>query len=193
MKEVISRDAALAALKEYNHEPFHIQHALTVEGVMRWYANELGYGEDEDFWATTGLLHDIDFELSPEQHCQKAPELLAAGGVGEDMIHAICSHGFGLCCDVEPERYMEKVLYTIDELTGLINACAIMRPSHSVMDMELKSVKKKYKQSSFAAGVNRAVIEDGCRRMEAPLDEVISETLAGMREVADAIGLGMAE
>ena len=120
-------------------------------------------------------------------------EILAGRGVDESVIHAICSHGFGLCCDVEPERYMEKVLYTIDELTGLINACAIMRPSHSVMDMELKSVKKKYKQSSFAAGVNRAVIEDGCRRMEAPLDEVISETLAGMREVADAIGLGMAE
>ena len=193
MQSNLTRESALALLKTYNKEPFHIQHALTVEGVMRWYANELGYGADADYWATVGLLHDIDFENWPEEHCRKAPELLRAAGVGEDMIHSICSHGYGLCSDVEPERYMEKVLYTIDELTGLINACALMRPSHSVMDMELKSVKKKFKQPSFAAGVNRGVIEDGCQRMGASLDEVITETLAGMREVADSIGLGMAQ
>ena len=186
-----TREQAEALLGEYTKTEALLKHARAVEGVMRHYAALKG--EDLEYWGMVGLLHDLDYEMYPDEHCHKVSEILAGRGVVESVIHAICSHGFGLCCDVEPERYMEKVLYTIDELTGLINACAIMRPSHSVMDMELKSVKKKYKQSSFAAGVNRAVIEDGCRRMEAPLDEVISETLAGMREVADAIGLGMAE
>ena len=136
MRDVISREAALATLREYNKEPFHIQHALTVEGVMRWYANELGYGDEADFWATAGLLHDIDFEMWPEEHCVKAPELMKKAGCGDDLIHAVCSHGYGLCCDVEPEHEMEKVLFAADELTGLIGAAAKMRPSKSVMDME---------------------------------------------------------
>ena len=152
MKSQITRKEALALLKEYNQEPFHILHALTVEGVMRWYAKELGYAEDEEYWGQVGLLHDIDFEKYPEQHCVKAPELLRAGGVGEDMIHAICSHGYGLCSDVEPEHEMEKVLFAADELTGLIGAAARMRPSKSTKDMEVSSLKKKFKDKKFAAG-----------------------------------------
>ena len=138
MKECISREAALAALKEYNKEPFHILHGLTVEGVMRWYANELGCGEDADFWATVGLLHDIDFEMWPEQHCVKAPELLKKAGCSDEFIHAVCSHGYGLCCDVEPTHEMEKVLFAADELTGLIGAAARMRPSKSVMEEKVQ-------------------------------------------------------
>ena len=125
----ISREEAFELLKKYNKEPFHIQHALTVEGVMRWYAGELGYGDDADYWAITGLLHDIDFERYPEEHCQKAPELLKEGGVGEDMIHSICSHGYGICSEIEPQHEMEKVMFAADELTGLIGAAALMRPS----------------------------------------------------------------
>ena len=139
MQSNLTREQALDLLKTYNKEPFHIQHALTVEGVMRWYANELGYGDEADYWATVGLLHDIDFENWPEEHCQKAPELLRAAGVGEDMIHAVCSHAYGLCSDVEPVHEMEKVLFAVDELTGLIGAAALMRPSKSVMDMEAVS------------------------------------------------------
>ena len=146
MREHISREAAWAALRKYNQEPFHLQHALTVEGVMQWYAKELGYGDDAEFWGIVGLLHDIDFERWPEEHCQKAPELLREAGCGEDIIHAVCSHGCGLCCDVAPEHEMEKVLFAADELTGLIGAAALMRPSHSCQDMELKSLKKKYKE-----------------------------------------------
>ena len=164
MKECISREAALAALKTYNKEPFHILHGLTVEGVMRWYANELGYGEDADFWATVGLLHDIDFEMWPEQHCRKAPELLKKAGCSEEFIHAVCSHGYGLCCDVEPTHEMEKVLFAADELTGLVGAAARMRPSKSVMDMEVSSLKKKYKDKKFAAGCSsRASCSSACR------------------------------
>ena len=146
----ITREAALALLKEYNSEPFHIQHGLTVEGVMRWYAQELGYGSDADFWATAGLLHDVDFERWPEEHCKKAPELLRPAGCSEELIHAVCSHGYGICCDVEPEAEMEKVLFAADELTGLIGAAARMRPSKSVQDMELSSLKKKFKDKKFA-------------------------------------------
>ena len=145
----ITRDEALNLLKTYNKEPFHILHGLTVEGVMRWYAKELGYGDEEDFWGICGLLHDIDFELYPEQHCTKAPELLKAGGVGDDMIHAICSHGYGICCDVEPVHEMEKVLFAADELTGLIGAAARMRPSKSTRDMEVSSLKKKFKDKNL--------------------------------------------
>ena len=181
MKEVISRDAALAALKEYNHEPFHIQHALTVEGVMRWYANELGYGEDADFWATTGLLHDIDFEMWPEQHCLKAPELLEKAGCDADLIHAVCSHGYGLVCDVEPVHEMEKVLFAADELTGLIGAAARMRPSKSVMDMEVSSLKKKFKDKKFADGCSRDVITRGAEQLGWELDTLIERTLAAMQ------------
>ena len=158
MQSNLTREQALALLKTYNKEPFHIQHALTVEGVMRWYANELGYGADADYWATVGLLHDIDFENWPEEHCRKAPELLRAAGVGEDMIHSICSHGYGLCSDVEPVHEMEKVLFAADELTGLIGAAALMRPSKSVADMELKSLKKKFKDKKFAAHWEHSVV-----------------------------------
>ena len=183
------RAAALALLKKYNTEPFHIQHALTVEGTMRWYAQELGYGEDADFWATVGLLHDVDFGTWPEQHCLKAPELLAEIGCSEEFIHAVCSHGYGICCDVEPVSAMEKTLFAIDELTGLINAAAIMRPSKSVMDLELKSVKKKYKDKRFAAGVDRGIIEKGAQMLDTTVDALIEECIQGMRACADKIGL----
>ena len=181
MQSNLTREQALALLKTYNKESFHIQHALTVEGVMRWYANELGYGADADYWATVGLLHDIDFENWPEEHCRKAPELLRAAGVGEDMIHSICSHGYGLCSDVEPVHEMEKVLFAADELTGLIGAVALMRPSKSVQDLELKSVKKKFKTANFAAGCSREVIERGAEMLGWTLDELISRTILAMR------------
>ena len=192
MKEVISRDAALAALKEYNHEPFHIQHALTVEGVMRWYANELGYGEDADFWATAGLLHDIDFEMWPEQHCLKAPELLEKAGCDADLIHAVCSHGYGLVCDVEPVHEMEKVLFAADELTGLIGAAARMRPSKSVQDMEVSSLKKKYKDKKFAAGCSRDVINNGAERLGWPIEELMEKTILAMRACEDSVNAAVA-
>ena len=179
--EHISREAAIALLKQYNHERFHLQHALTVEGVMKWYANDLGYGADAEYWGLVGLLHDIDFEQFPEAHCIKAPELLAAVGVQPDMIHAICSHGYGLTVDVKPEHPMEMVLYATDELTGLISAAALMRPSKSVSDMELKSLKKKYKDKKFAAGCSRTVIENGAAMLGWPLDELLEKTLEAMR------------
>ena len=183
MRSALNREQALELLKRYNQEPFHIQHALTVEGVMRWYANELGYGDDADFWATVGLLHDIDFERWPQEHCRKAPELLREAGVGEDMIHAVCSHGYGICCDVEPEHEMEKVLFAADELTGLIGAAALMRPSKSVMDMEVSSIKKKFKDKKFAAGCSREVIQQGAALLGWDLDQLISETILAMRTV----------
>ncbi len=192
MKECISRDAALAALKKHNKEPFHIQHGLTVEGVMRWYAGQLGYGEDADFWATVGLLHDIDFEMWPEQHCVKAPELLKEAGCGEDLIHAVCSHGYGLCCDVKPEHEMEKVLFAADELTGLIGAAALMRPSKSVQDMELKSIKKKFKDKKFAAGCSRDVILQGAENLGWSIDELMEKTLEAMRSCEASITEQMA-
>ena len=177
----LTRQQALDLLKKYNKESFHIQHALTVEGVMRWYAAELGYGDEADFWAQVGLLHDIDFEQYPEQHCVKAPELLKEGGVGEDMIHAICSHGYGLCCDVKPEHEMEKVLFAADELTGLIGAAALMRPSKSVMDMEASSVKKKFKDKRFAAGCSRDVIRQGAEVLGWELETLFEKTILAMR------------
>ena len=187
MRECISREAALAALRKYNKELFHIQHAFTVEGVMRWYANDLGYGEEADFWATVGLLHDIDFEQWPQQHCVKAPELLREAGCGEDLIHAVCSHGYGLCCDVEPTEEMEKVLFAADELTGLIWAAALMRPSKSTKDMELKSLKKKYKSKGFAAGCSREVIERGAEQLGWELDKLLTMTLEAMSATEDTI------
>ena len=193
----LTRQQALDLLRQYNKEPFHIQHALTVEGVMRWYANELGHADEADYWATVGLLHDIDFELYPEQHCQKAPGLLAAGGVGEDMIHAICSHGYGICCDIEPQEEMEKVLFAADELTGLIWSAALMRPSKSVQDMELKSLKKKYKDKKFAAGCSRDVIQTGAERLGWELDTLLERTILAMRSceasvAAEMTALGLA-
>lgn len=185
MQSNLTREQALDLLKTYNKEPFHIQHALTVEGVMRWYANELGYGDDADYWATVGLLHDIDFENWPEEHCQKAPELLRAAGVGEDMIRSICSHAYGLCSDVEPVHEMEKVLFAVDELTGLIGAAALMRPSKSVMDMEVSSVKKKFKDKKFAAGCSRDVIAEGAQRLGWELTDLMDRTLRAMQSLAD--------
>ena len=161
--QTITHQQAFDLLKKYNKDSFHIQHALTVEAVMKWYANELGYGEDAEYWGIVGLLHDIDFELYPAEHCLKAPELLREAGVGEDVIHAVCSHGYGITVecgatiDVEPEHEMEKVLFAADELTGLIWAAALMRPSKSTKDMELKSLKKKYKAKGFAVGCSREV------------------------------------
>lgn len=181
MRESISRADALALLKKYNQEPFHIQHALTVEGVMRWYAKELGYEDEEEYWGIAGLLHDIDFEQYPDAHCIKAPELLREGGVSEDIIHAVCSHGYELTVDVKPEHEMEKVLYAVDELTGLIGAAALMRPSRSVQDMELKSLKKKYKSSGFAAGCSREVIERGADMLGWELSDLLQKTIYAMR------------
>ncbi len=181
MENNLTREEALALLKKYNKEPFHIQHALTVEGVMRWFAGELGYGAEADYWANAGLLHDIDFELYPEQHCQKAPELLREGGVSEDMIRSVCSHGYGLCSDVEPEHEMEKVLFAVDELTGLIGAAALMRPSKSVTDMEVSSIKKKFKDKRFAAGCSRDVIRQGAERLGWELNELFEKTIFAMR------------
>ena len=175
----LNREQALDLLKKYNKEPFHIQHALTVEGVMRWFAQE--NGEDVDFWGLCGLLHDIDFEIYPEQHCQKAPELLAEVNASAEMVHAICSHGYGICSDVEPLHLMEKIMFTVDELTGLIGAAARMRPSKSVMDMELSSLKKKFKDKKFAAGCSRDVIKQGAEILGWSLDEVLDKTILAMR------------
>ena len=191
MQSQITREQAFALLKKYNAESFHIRHALTVEGVMRWYARELGYGQEEEYWGITGLLHDIDFEQYPDQHCRKAPELLREGGVGEDMIRSVCSHGYGLCSDIEPEHQMEKVLFATDELTGLIGAAALMRPSKSVMDMEVKSLKKKFKDKRFAAGCSLEVIEKGAHILGWELNDLFEKTIQAMRsceqEVNDAV------
>ncbi|MBR1689884.1 MAG: hydrolase [Oscillibacter sp.] len=187
------RAAALALLRKYNQEPFHIRHALTVEGTMRAYANELGYGEDADFWATVGLLHDVDFERWPEQHCRKAPELLAEIGCSDELIHAVCSHGYGICSDVEPTHEMEKVLFAVDELTGLIGAAAIMRPSKSVQDMEVSSLKKKFKDKKFAAGCSRDVIRTGAERLGWPLEDLMGRTIAAMRTCEEAVDRELAD
>ena len=191
MKECISREAALAALKTYNKEPFHILHGLTVEGVMRWYANELGYGEDADFWAEVGLLHDVDFEKWPEEHCKKAPELLAEIGCPDALIHAVCSHGYGICCDVEPVEEMEKVLFAADELTGLIGAAALMRPSKSCQDMEVSSLKKKFKDKKFAAGCSRDVINTGAERLGWTIEELMEKTILAMRSCEESVNKEM--
>ncbi|RKJ80765.1 hydrolase [Butyricicoccus sp. 1XD8-22] len=190
--QTLNHEEALALLRQYNSEPFHIQHGLTVEGVMRWYANQLGYAGDAGFWATVGLLHDIDFEQYPDEHCIKAPELLRAAGCGDDLIHAVCSHGWGLTVDIKPEHEMEKVLYAADELTGLIGACALMRPSKSVQDMELKSVKKKFKTASFAAGCSRDVIKSGAELLGWELDELIQKTILAMRSCEESVAAEMA-
>ena len=192
--EHITRDAAFELLRKYNKDPFHIQHALTVEAVMKWFARELGHGEDEEYWGIVGLLHDIDFELYPAEHCLKAPELLREAGVGENIIHAVCSHGYGITVecgttiDVEPVHEMEKVLFATDELTGLIWAAALMRPSKSTKDMELKSLKKKYKSKGFAAGCSREVIERGANQLGWELDKLLSMTLQAMADTEDDIG-----
>ena len=193
MKSNITRTEAFELLKKYNKESFHIQHALTVEGVMGWYAENLGFADDREYWSTVGLLHDIDFELYPEEHCKKAPELLRDGGVGEDMIYSVCSHGYGQCCDVEPKHEMEKVLFAADELTGLIWAAALMRPSKSTQDMELKSLKKKFKDKKFAAGCSRDVIQQGADMLGWTLDELLEKTLEAMKACAESIAKQMEE
>ena len=175
----LTREQALALLKKYNKEPFHIQHALTVEGVMRWFAAE--NVEDVDFWGLCGLLHDVDFENWPQEHCVKAPELLAEVNASPEMVHAICSHGYGICCDVEPVLPLEKVLFAADELTGLIGAAARMRPSKSVCDMEVSSLKKKFKDKKFAAGCSRDVISQGAERLGWSLEELMEKTILAMR------------
>lgn len=193
MKSNLTREEAYELLHKYNKESFHVQHALTVEGVLRWYAKELGYGEDEEYWGITGLLHDIDFELYPDEHCKKAPELLRPAGVGEDMIYSICSHAYEICSDVEPKHQMEKVLFAIDELTGLIWSAALMRPSKSVMDMEVKSLKKKFKDKRFAAGCSREVIQTGAERLGWTLEELMGRTILAMRSCEEEINKALTE
>ena len=177
----VTREQALALLQKYNKESFHILHGLTVEGVMGYFARELGYAEEEEFWKLCGLLHDVDFEMFPEEHCKKAPELLTEIGASDALVHAVCSHAFGSCSDVEPVHQMEKVMFAVDELTGLIGAAARMRPSKSVMDMELSSLKKKFKDKKFAAGCSRDVIKEGADRLGWSLDEVLDKTILAMR------------
>lgn len=192
LKSNLTREEAFSLLKKYNKEAFHVQHALTVEGVLRWYAKDLGYEAEEEYWGITGLLHDIDFELYPDQHCKKAPELLEEAGVGEDMIYSICSHGYGICSDVEPKHEMEKVLFAADELTGLIWSAALMRPSKSVEDMELKSLKKKFKDKRFAAGCSRDVIRQGAENLGWELDTLLEKTILAMRSCEASINEAMA-
>lgn len=188
----MTRDEAWALLTKYNKDRFHLQHALTVEGVMRWYAKELGYGDEADFWATVGLLHDLDFEMWPEQHCVKQQELMRDAGVDETIIHATCSHGFGMTgVDIEPTLEMEKVLFAADELTGLIGAAALMRPSKSVQDMEVKSLKKKFKSTGFAAGCSREVIQKGADMLGWPLEELMEKTILAMRSCESDVQAAM--
>lgn len=185
-------EEAFALLRRYNSEPFHLQHAITVSKVMRRMANDLGFGEEADFWAIVGLLHDIDFEQWPEEHCKKCRELLEDAGAEERLIHAVVCHGYGLCVDVAPEHEMEKVLFACDELTGLIGACAKMRPSGSITDMDLKSLKKKFKAKAFAAGCSREVISKGAEMLGWPLDDLLLRTLEAMKPDEAAIAEEMA-
>lgn len=187
MNTAITREQAISLLCKYNQEPFHILHALTVEGVMKWYAEELGYGDSASFWSLCGLLHDVDFEQYPEQHCQVAPRLLSEIHAEPELIHAVCSHGYGLCSNVAPEHPMEKVLFAVDELTGLIGAAARMRPSKSVSDMELSSLKKKFKDKKFAAGCSRDVIRQGADMLAWTLDDLMEKTILAMRSYEDSI------
>ena len=179
METAVTRQAALELLQKYNQESFHIFHGLTVEGVMRWYAQQMG--ENPDFWGLVGLLHDVDFEKYPERHCLEAPRLLAEVNAEPELVHAVCSHGYGICCDIEPVLPMEKVLFAADELTGLIGAVARMRPSKSVCDMEVSSLKKKYKDKKFAAGCSRDVIGRGAEALGWTLEELMEKTILAMR------------
>ncbi len=187
MELTITRQDALDLLRRHNKEPFHILHGLTVEGVMKWFAENEGYGDEAEYWSVVGLLHDIDFEKYPQEHCLRAPELLREGGASENMIHSVCSHGYGLCCDVEPVHRMEKILFAVDELTGLVGAAAKMRPSGSVSDMEVSSLKKKFKDKKFAAGCSRDVIKAGAERLDMPLDELFEKTILAMRSCEDSV------
>jgi predicted hydrolase (HD superfamily) len=193
MNNTVTRKETIELLKKYNKESFHILHALTVEGVMRWYAEQLGFDNEADYWGTVGLLHDIDFEMWPEEHCIKAPELLKEVNASEEMIYSICSHGYGICVDIKPNHIMEKVLFATDELTGLIGAAARMRPSKSVMDMELSSLKKKFKDKKFAAGCSRDIIKNGAELLEWSLDELLEKTISAMRSCEERVNDSMKE
>lgn len=191
METKVTREQALSLLMKYNSEPFHLLHGLTVEGVMRYYAAELGYADEADYWGIAGLLHDVDFEQYPEEHCKKAPELLAEVDAEEDLINTVCSHGYGLVSDVKPEHVMEKVLFATDELTGLIGAAARMRPSKSVMDMEVSSLKKKFKDKRFAAGCSRDVIAKGAEELGWTLEELFEKTILAMRSCEESVNAEM--
>lgn len=192
MHTLIAPEQAEALLFKYNKDPFHIRHAYTVAEVMKAYADMLGESAESDWWYQIGLLHDIDFELYPEEHCKKAPELLKEAGASEELIHAVCSHGYPSCCDVAPVSLAEKVLSAADELTGLIWACALMRPSRSCSDMELSSLKKKFKDKKFAAGCSRDIIREGAERLEWPLEELLEKTLAAMKTAEEKVEAKMA-
>ncbi len=189
----VTRETALALLKKYNSDPFHLRHAYTVEAVMRWYASDLGYGDGADFWALVGLLHDVDFENWPEEHCKKAPELLAEINAPEEFVHAVCAHGYGICSDVEPTYEMEKVLFAADELTGLIFAASLMRPSKSTKDMEVSSLKKKFKDKKFAAGCSRDVIAQGAEMLGWDINVLFEKTLSAMQASEDLINEELGE
>lgn len=192
MKTAMTREAALELLKEHNKEEFHVLHGLTVGGVMKWYAKELGYGDEADFWEICGLLHDIDFEEYPEEHCIVAPRILKEAGVEDEVIHAVCSHGYGHRVDVKPEHEMEKILYAADELTGLIWAAAKMRPSKSTKDMEVSSLKKKFKDKRFAAGCSREIISQGAEQLGWELQKLMEMTIEAMRSCEDSVNDEMA-
>ena len=183
----ITEKQAVELLLKYNKDSFHLQHAATVQSVMKWYAEKLGYGDESDSWGLVGLLHDIDFEKYPDEHCIKAPELLAEIGASDELIHAVCSHGYEITVDIKPEHEMETVLFAVDELTGLIGAAALMRPSKSVCDMELKSLKKKFKDKKFAAGCSRDIIAKGAEMLDWELDKLLDMTLCAMRDKENEI------
>lgn len=189
----LTYESAFSLLRKYNQEPFHLRHAMTVAAVMARYADALGYGEERDFWGVVGLLHDIDFERYPEEHCKKCLEILRERGLPERLVRAVACHGYGLCSDIAPEHEMEKVLYAADELTGLIGAAGKMRPSGSIQDMELKSLKKKYKSPAFAAGCSREVIANGAQMLGWDLDRLLSDTLEHMKPDEEAINEAMAK
>ena len=192
MSKQLNREEAWALLTEYNQDPFHLHHARTVEGVMRYFAQELGYGDEVDFWGIVGLLHDLDFERYPDQHCIQSQEIMRERDLDERLIHATASHGYGITVDIQPEHEMEKVLFACDELTGLIGACAKMRPSGSIADMDLKSLKKKYKSKGFAAGCSREVIAQGAEMLGWTLDNLLSRTLEAMKPDEAAIAAAVA-
>ncbi len=193
MTTSVTRQEALALLKKYNKEPFHLLHAFTVEGVMRWFATTMGYADEAQYWAMAGLLHDVDFETYPDEHCQKAPELLAEIHAGKDLTHSICSHGYGICSDVEPVHTMEKILFATDELTGLIGAAVRMRPSKSVMDLEVSSLKKKFKDKRFAAGCSRDIIKQGADLLGWELEELFEKTIEAMKSCEADVARQMEE
>ena len=189
----MNREQAWALLTQYNQEEFHLRHAITVEHVMGWYAEQLGYGDEKAYWSVVGLLHDLDFEQWPDEHCVKSQELMRQAGVEESVIHATASHGWGQCVDIKPEHEMEKVLFAADELTGLIGAAALMRPSKSVADMELKSLKKKFKDKRFAAGCSRDVIASGAELLGWELDKLLDMTLRAMQSEENSIEIKISE